>query len=44
MGVNDKVWTCLDLYRGTNLGMGVYAVERSYPKVGIGQIWKQYFK
>ena len=44
MGVNDKVWTCLDLYSGTNLGMGVYAVERSYPKVGIGQIWNQYFK
>ena len=24
--------------------MGVYAIERSYPKVGVGQIWKQYLK
>ena len=24
--------------------MGVYAIERSYPKVGAGQIWKQYLK
>ena len=22
--------------------MGVYAIERAYPKVGVGQIWKQY--
>ena len=44
MSVNDKVWTDLELYRGTNLGMGVYAIERSYAKVGVGQIWKQYLK
>ena len=25
-------------------GMGVYAIERSYPEVGVGQIWKQYLK
>ena len=24
--------------------MGVYAIERSYPKVDVGQIWKQYLK
>ena len=24
--------------------MGVYAIERYYPKVGVGQIWKQYLK
>ena len=24
--------------------MGLYAIERSYPKVGVGQIWKQYLK
>ena len=44
MGINDKVWTDLDLYRGSNLAMGVYAIERSYPKVVEGQIWKQYLK
>ena len=44
MGVNDKVRNDLDLYKGANLGMGVYAIERSYPKVGVGQIWKQYLK
>ena len=41
MGVNDKVRTDLDLHvvhKGSNLGMGVYAIERSYPKVGVGQI------
>ena len=42
MGVNDKVRTDLDLHKASNLGMGVYAIERSYPKVGVGQIWKQY--
>ena len=42
MGVNDKVLLDLDLYRGSNLG--VYAIERSYPKVGVGQIWKKYLK
>ena len=44
MGVNNKVKTDLDLHKGSNLGMGVYANERSYPKVGVGQIWKQYHK
>ena len=45
MGVNDKVRTDLDLHKGSNLGMGgVYAIERSYPKEGVGQIWKQYLK
>ena len=38
MGVNDKVRTDLDLHKGSNLGMGVYAIERSYPSVGVGQI------
>ena len=38
MGVNDKVRTDLDLYKGSNMGMGVYAIERSYPMVGVGQI------
>ena len=37
-GVNDKVRTDLDLHKGSNLGMWVYAIERSYPKVGVGQI------
>ena len=32
MGVNDKVKTDLDLYKG----MGVYATERSYPKADVG--------
>ena len=36
--------TDLDLHKGSNLGMGVYAIERSYPKVGVGQILKQYLK
>ena len=44
MGVNDKVRTDLDLYKESNLRMGVYAFERSYPKVSVGQIWKQYLK
>ena len=38
MGVNDKVRTDLDLHKGSNLGMGVYAIERPYPKAGAGQI------
>ena len=38
MSVNDKVRTDLDLHQGSNLGMGVYTIERSYPKVGVGQI------
>ena len=44
IGVNDRVRTDLDLHKGSNLGMGVYAIERSYPKVGVGKIWKQYLK
>ena len=44
MGVNDKVRTDLDLHKRSNLGMGVYAIERSYPKTGVGEIWKQYLK
>ena len=44
MGVNDKVRTDFYLYKGSNLEMGVYAIVRSYPKVGVGQIWKQYLK
>ena len=44
MGVNDKVRTDLDLHKGSNLGMEVYAIVMSYPKVGVGQIWKQYLK
>ena len=44
MGVKDKVRTDLDLHKGSILGMAVYAIERSYPKVGVGQIWKQYLK
>ena len=42
MGVKDKVRTDLDLHQESILGMGVYAVERYYPRVG--QIWKQYLK
>ena len=38
MDVNDKVRTDLELNKEPNLGMGVYAIERSYPKVGVGQI------
>ena len=38
MGANDKVRTDLDLHKGSNLGMGMYAIERSYTKVGVGQI------
>ena len=37
-GVNDKVRTDLDLHKGSNLGMGAYAYERPYHKVGVGQI------
>ena len=44
MGVNDKVRTDPDLHKGSDLGMGVDAIERSYPKVGVDQIWKQYLK
>ena len=38
MGVNDKVRTDFDLHKGSNLRMVVYAIERSYPKVGVGKI------
>ena len=44
MGAKDKVRTDLDLHKKSILGMGVYAIERSYPKIGVGQIWKQYLK
>ena len=43
MGVNDKVRTDLDyIERLTELV--VYAIERFYPKVCVGLIWKQYLK
>ena len=40
MGVKDKVRTDLDLHVHIEsiLGMGVYAIERPYPKVAVGQI------
>ena len=38
MLVNDKVRTDLDLHKASNMGMVVYAIERPYPKVGVGQI------
>ena len=44
MGVKDKVKTDLDLHKRSILGMGVFATERSYPKVGVGKIWRQYLK
>ena len=44
MGVNDNIRTDLDLHKRSNLGLGMYAIERSYPKVGVGQLWKQYLK
>ena len=47
MGVKDKVRTDLDLHKESILsilGMGMYAIERSYPKVGVSQIWNQYLK
>ena len=44
MGVNNKIRTDLDLHKGSNLGMGEYAIERSYHKAGVDQIWKQYLK
>ena len=42
--VNDKVRTDLDLHNRPNFGSGVYPIDRPYPKVGVGQIWKQYLK
>ena len=44
MVVNDKVRTDLDLHKVSNLGMVVYAIERSYHKVDASQIRKQYLK
>ena len=44
MGVNYKVRTDLDLDKGSNLGMVLCAIERSYTKVGVGHLWKLYFK
>ena len=44
MGVKDEVRTDLDLHKESILRIGVYATERSYPKVGVGQIWRQYLK
>ena len=38
MGLKDKVRADLDLHKESILGMEVYATERSYPKVGVGQI------
>ena len=38
MGVKDKVRTDLGLHKESILGMGMYVIERSYPKVGVGQI------
>ena len=35
MGVNDKVRIDLDLHKGSNLGMGVYDIERSYPMEAV---------
>ena len=44
IGVNDNVRTDSDLHKGSNLGMGVYCIERPYPMVGVGQVSKQYLK
>ena len=38
ISVNDNVRNEIDLHKGFNLGMRVYANERSYYKVGVGQI------
>ena len=38
MGVKDKGRTDIDLHKEYILGMKAYAVERSYPKVYVGQI------
>ena len=42
MGVNDKARTDLDLHKGSNLGMVIYAIERSYPKTikKYAHLWK----
>ena len=39
--INDKVWPALDLGRGSKTEEGVCTIERSYPKVGVGQILKR---
>ena len=44
MDVKDKVRTDLDLHKESYFRDGVYATKRSYPKVGVGQIWRQYLK
>ena len=41
MGVKDKVRTDLDPHKESILGMRVFAIEKSYRKVGVGQIRKQ---
>ena len=38
MDVNDKVRTNLDLHKESNLMMGLYAIESSYPKICVGQV------
>ena len=41
--VNVKLWPDLDLDRKSNL-VRVCAIERSYPKVGVSQIFKWYLE
>ena len=41
MGLNDNVWPDLDLARSEE---GMCATEKSYPKVGMGQILKWYLE
>ena len=38
MDVKDEARSDLDLHKESILGMGVCTFERSYPKVGVGQI------
>ena len=38
VGVNDKVRTDLNLHKGPNLGIEVYVIEKSHPKVDVRQI------
>ena len=44
MGVKDKVRTDLDLHKESILGMGCMLLKGLNPKVGVGQIWRQYLK
>ena len=37
-GCKRQSRTDLDLHKESIFGMGVYAIESSYPKVGVGQI------